>query len=121
MSDIQALEQELLQAVGAASDRTHLEDLRISTLGKKGKLTQMMKELGRIEPEARKAQGQALNQVKQAFSKALSARQTHLELEARSVQLQAERIDISLPTRPESQGKSPSHHPSYGGARCDPR
>ncbi len=104
MDDLDSLRSELLTAASAAPDLPALEALRVSALGKKGRITQLMKGLGGLDPEARKAQGQALNQVKDALQGAIEARKAELEevdLERRLIE---ERIDVSLPARPRSVG-----------------
>jgi len=102
--DLQKLKDEMMSAVAAAGDMTALEALRVSALGKKGAITGQMKALGGLDPEARKATGQALNQIKDAVGQAIEARKAgfaEAELEAR---LAGERVDVTLPARPEATG-----------------
>ncbi len=102
--DLQKLKDETMSAVAAAADMTALEALRVSALGKKGTITGQMKALGGLDPEARKATGQALNQIKDAVAQAIEARKAgfaEAELEAR---LAEERVDVTLPARPNATG-----------------
>ncbi len=102
--DLQKLKDEMMSAVAAAGDMTALEALRVSALGKKGTITGQMKALGGLDPEARKATGQALNQIKDAVGQAIEARKAgfaEAELEAR---LAEERVDVTLPARPDATG-----------------
>jgi phenylalanyl-tRNA synthetase alpha chain len=102
--DLQKLKDEMMSAVAAAADMTALEALRVSALGKKGTITGQMKALGGLDPEARKATGQALNQIKDAVAQAIEARKAgfaEAELEAR---LAEERVDVTLPARPDATG-----------------
>jgi len=88
-----------------AADLAALEAVRVRALGKKGEVTQRMKLLGGLDPEARKAAGQALNAVKDAAAAAIEARRTALadaELDAR---LAAERVDVTLRARPDEIGR----------------
>ncbi len=105
MSDnLQKLKDEMMSAVAAAADMTALEALRVSALGKKGAITGQMKALGGLDPEARKATGQALNQIKDAVGQAIEARKAgfaEAELETR---LAGERVDVTLPARPDATG-----------------
>ncbi|MBV6633788.1 MAG: phenylalanine--tRNA ligase subunit alpha [Alphaproteobacteria bacterium] len=104
LDEAQALKSDLLTKIDEAADLASLEDVRITALGKKGKLTELMKGLGKLDPETRKETGQALNQIKNAIAEALETRQESLkgaELEAR---LKSETLDMTLPIRPESQG-----------------
>ncbi len=103
--DLQQLKDETTAAVAAAGDLAALEAVRVSALGKKGRITERMKTLGGLDPAARKAAGQALNALKNAVAVAIEARKTELadaELEAR---LAGERLDVTLPARPDRLGR----------------
>ena len=105
MDRVESLKSEVLAAIEAASDVAALEAARVSALGKKGKLTELMKGLGELSGEARKAQGQALNQLRAAIEAALAAKKDALEATALDAKLAAERIDVTLPPRPSPQGR----------------
>ena len=105
MDNVDALRAELLAEVAQAGDLEALEQVRITALGKKGRITERMKTLGGLDPEARRAAGQALNAVKDAVSEALEARRASLGDAALDARLAAERIDVSLPARPEPRGR----------------
>ena len=105
MDNVDALRAELLAEVEQAGDLEALEQVRIGTLGKKGRITDRMKTLGGLDPEARKAAGQALNAVKDAVTEAIEARRTALAGAALDARLARERIDVSLPARPEARGR----------------
>ena len=105
MADLEALTSELMGQVAAAQSLTALEELRVAALGRKGRVTEMMKGLGGLDGEARKERGRALNLLKDALTDAIEARKAALaeaELDAR---LEQERVDVTLPARPESQGR----------------
>ncbi len=105
MSDVESLKAELLAEVAKAADLDALEKVRVAALGKKGAITDRMKGLGALSPEDRKAAGQALNALKDEVAMALDARIAALgdvELDRR---LAAEKIDVTLPPRPESDGR----------------
>ena len=104
MSDTETLKAELLAQVEGASDLQALEDVRVSALGKKGAITAQMKNMGSLAPEERKAAGQALNALKGEVAQAIEAKKVALEDDALNAQLADERIDVTLPTRPEGQG-----------------
>lgn len=103
--NLDSLRDELLAEVGAAADMEALEMLRVSSLGKQGRITALMKGLGQVAAEERRARGQALNAVKDAVADAIAARQETLETAALDARLAEERIDMTLPTRPESAGR----------------
>ncbi len=105
MENLDELREQLLSAVATADSLDALEEIRISALGRKGQVTELMKGLGKLDPEQRKAAGQSLNAVKTAVSDAIDARQGGLADSALEAELAAERVDISLPVRPESEGR----------------
>ena len=104
MSDTDTLKADLLAQVEAADSLQALEDVRVAALGKKGAITAQMKNLGGLEPEQRKAAGQALNAIKDDVAAAIDAKKTAMTDAELNAKLLAEKIDVTLPTRPESDG-----------------
>ncbi|MFZ5913683.1 MAG: phenylalanine--tRNA ligase subunit alpha [Pseudomonadota bacterium] len=104
MSEIEALTREMLQAVEKAQDLAALEAVRIQALGKKGALTERMKTLGAMGPEERKLAGAQLNTAKESLNAAIAARSEALHRAALDARLASERIDVTLPARPETLG-----------------
>jgi len=103
--DVEHLEQTLLTEVARAGDLQALEQLRVEALGRKGRITALTKSLAELEPEARRDAGQRYNQLKQAVAEALSLRRSELEAAALDAQLDAERVDVTLPPRPSAEGR----------------
>ena len=101
---LQTLEQSLIDGISAAADETELENLRVSALGKKGAISERMKTLGTMEPEERKTAGAELNALKEKIAEAISARKATLQAKALEDRLVTEKIDVTLPIRPEAQG-----------------
>ncbi|WP_404381271.1 phenylalanine--tRNA ligase subunit alpha [Caenispirillum salinarum] len=104
MSNVEDLRAELLAAVDGAADREALESVRVSALGKKGRITDMMKGLGKMSPDERRETGQALNALKDDVAAAIEAKRTTLEDAELTARLERERIDVTLPPRPEATG-----------------
>ncbi len=104
-TNVQTLKDELMTAVEAAGDSAALETLRVEALGKKGKLTSLMKTLGKMDPEERKTFGAALNEVKKAVAAAIEAKSKTLADAALNERLEKERVDITLSARPEIEGR----------------
>jgi len=98
--ELQKLEGELLKDIADAGDLAGLEQVRISALGKKGRISQLMSQLGGMAPDERKAFGQAVNTIKDRVGEALEAKKSALEEDALSARLANERADITLPVRP---------------------
>ena len=105
MQDLDRLKSELVASIEAADTLEALEALRVSVLGKKGRVSLMMRELGGMAPDERKTAGQALNLVKDAVAAAIDARNTALSSAALDARLAAEAIDVSLPARPETEAR----------------
>src|ERR1700722_15525777 len=103
--DLGSLRQDLLAAVAAARDTAALEETRVSALGKKGRITELMKMLGALAPEARKERGAALNAIKDDVAAALEARQKEFALTDMKSRLENERIDVTLSPRPQPDGR----------------
>lgn len=108
MSDIQGLERDLLGAIEAARDEAALEQVRVGALGKKGSVSELLKTLGGMTPDERKVQGPLINGLRDRVGEAIAARKAALGDEALNAKLAGERIDITLPARPEPRG---SVHP----------
>jgi phenylalanyl-tRNA synthetase alpha chain len=99
-----SLEQDILQQVASASDEAALEALRVATLGKKGSISEQMKALGAMSPDARKEAGAALNVLKDRVTEAIAARKAVLQEAQLEQRLASEKLDVTLPSRLESRG-----------------
>jgi len=104
MDGIAELRTRYLEQAGAAGDPETLEAVRLAALGKKGEISLMMRELGRMTPEERQAAGPALNALRDEIDAALKARKAGLEDAALDERLRAEWIDVTLPGRPRPTG-----------------
>ena len=70
---LQALQQEAMLAIGQADSESALDQVRHQYLGKKGALTLVLKTLGQLSPEERRAAGMAANEVKEAIAQAITS------------------------------------------------
>lgn len=104
-TELKTLQTELLSAVEQAGSAEALEGVRVEALGKKGKLTEMMKTLGKLDPVVRKTVGAALNEAKDALTAAIEAKQKVLSAAALQARLEKERIDVTLSHRPMPEGR----------------
>ncbi len=86
-------------AVAQASDVAALEQLRVHYLGKKGVLTEQLKQLGSLPPEERPRMGQWVNDAKSALQADLNTRREALDNAQRQAQLAGETLDVTLPGR----------------------
>src|SRR5574340_117380 len=105
--DVTSLAGQALAAIEAAADLPALEALRVAVLGRQGRLTELLRDLGRLPAEERRARGAALNHLKDEVSAAIARRRQALEEAALDAELAAERVDVTLPPRPTAQGLVP--------------
>jgi phenylalanyl-tRNA synthetase alpha chain len=103
--DLDTVKAKWVDAAAAAASSAALEAVRVEALGKKGEITGLMKGLGAMSPEERRAAGAGLNAVKEAVSAAIEARRAALEAADLAAALARDRIDVSLPPRPEAAGR----------------
>jgi phenylalanyl-tRNA synthetase alpha chain len=101
MSDLASLEQDIASAIAAAADERALDAVRVAALGKKGSVSERLKGLGGMSPEERKTAGPALNGLKERVAALLEARRAALAQAALSERLRSERVDVTLPVRPQ--------------------
>ncbi|MGB5260753.1 MAG: phenylalanine--tRNA ligase subunit alpha [Gammaproteobacteria bacterium] len=104
MSSLEQLEQQALQEVASATDPAALDAVRVRYLGKKGSLTEQLKQLGKLPAEARPAAGQEINRVKQVVQAGIEARNAALQAEQLNERLASETIDVTLPGRGQHLG-----------------
>ena len=104
LQEIPGLLAQALEQVTQASNERDLDEVRVRYLGKKGEVTQQLKQLGSLPAPARPAAGQAVNQAKQELQQALDRRKRALQQEQLQRQLARERIDITLPGRGQRSG-----------------
>jgi phenylalanyl-tRNA synthetase alpha chain len=109
MSDLETLGADLLAAIDAAEDLGALEAVRVGALGKAGSVSALLKAMGGLSPDERRARGPAVNALRDAVQTALADRRATLEAAALEAQLQAERLDLTLPSPPRRRG---SLHPT---------
>ncbi|MFL5024950.1 MAG: phenylalanine--tRNA ligase subunit alpha, partial [Microvirga sp.] len=107
MTDLNQLERDLLTQVEAASDEAALETVRVSALGKKGSVSELLKTLGAMTPEERKERGPLINGLRDKVQGAITTKKDTLAEAALEARLSAERIDVTLPVpeAPESRGR----------------
>ena len=104
IEELEQLTEKALSAINAADSSQLLEEVRVEYLGKKGQITQHMKSLGKLSPEERPKAGQLINQAKQQVQQALETKKTSMASAALDAQLEAEKIDVTLPGRGQSIG-----------------
>ena len=109
MTDLSTLEAELGAQVAAAADLGELDAVRVHALGKTGSISNLLKSLGSLRPDGRKIQGPAIYGLRDRVAALINERKAGLEAPALEAQLQAERVDLTLPAPLRRRG---SVHPT---------
>ena len=104
MEALATLEQQAREAIDAAGDLKALDEVRVQYLGKKGLLTEQLKQLGKLPADERPQAGQAINVAKKQVQQAIEARKETLQNAALAEALASERIDVTLPGRGQGAG-----------------
>ena len=104
------IKTEAMAAFGAVASPAALDELRVKYLGKKGELTAVLKQMGRLSAEERPAMGALANQVRADLEGAIEEAARKLEGAAMEARLKAEAIDVTVPGNTPKQGHK---HPMY--------
>jgi len=94
--------------IEAASNVADLDQVRVVYLGKKGSLTERLKQLGQLPAEERPQAGQAINEAKKIIQEAINVRREFLDGERINAEIAEDKVDVTLPGRGEDIG---SLHP----------
>lgn len=105
IEDIARLEEELRARIDAASGSRELEEVRVAALGRKGRITELAKSIGRLPPDQRRSAGAAINELKARIEAMLIARRRELDARELAERLERERMDITLPPRERPHGR----------------
>ncbi|QQM30351.1 phenylalanine--tRNA ligase subunit alpha [Martelella lutilitoris] len=100
MSDLDVLKQKLMAEIAGAGDEAAIEAVRVGAIGKKGTVSELLKTLGKMDPEERKTRGAAINAMRNEIGEAIAARKAELKDAAIAARLAAETVDVTLPVRP---------------------
>ncbi|CCQ53206.1 Phenylalanyl-tRNA synthetase alpha chain [Crocosphaera watsonii WH 8502] len=104
-TDLQTLQQEAEKEITAVDSLEALEQLRINYLGKKGKLSQILRGMGKLSAEERPRVGSLANEVKEALQSNLETQRNTLETAKLKAQLAAETLDVTMPGVARSLGR----------------
>ena len=104
MEEIKQILDKAMSFANNSSDLVGLGQVRIDYLGKEGLLTVQLNQLGDLPAEERPAAGQAINDAKIQLQEAILERRSYLEREKIELQLESEKIDITLPARGHCSG-----------------
>ncbi len=94
------------EALQSCSDPKELDAIRVRFLGKKGELTAILKQMGKLSAEERPVIGQLANEVRSRIESAVAEKSAILKEEQMSRQLEEEHIDVTMPGRKQPYGKA---------------
>ena len=96
-AQLETLRQTAKSAISTADTLERIEELRLVYLGKKGELSLVLREMGKLSAEERPVVGAIANTVKEAVQKDLEQRRSDLQADLIALQLAAETIDVTMP------------------------
>ncbi len=94
---LQKIKESSLSEIAAISDSKALDDLRVKILGKKGELTAILKQMGKLSAEERPLMGQLANDVRAELEAAITEKAAALKSAQLEQQLKSEAIDVTMP------------------------
>ena len=103
--EILQLHDQAKAAIADASTVERLEQVRVAVLGRKSRLTQLMRDVSNLPPDQRPEAGKVVNEVKRTLAEALEQRHSRLEAESRTRQIAGGRVDVTLPGRTAPLGR----------------
>ena len=107
---MQELRDKALQSITQAENMDSLEALRVKYLGKKGELTAILKQMGKLSAEERPVMGQLANQLRAEIEKKIDDTRVNLEAKALEARLKKEALDVTIPGEEFKLGHK---HPMY--------
>ena len=106
---LEQIKQAGLEKLKSCLNAKELDDIRVKILGKKGELTAILKQMGKLSAEERPVIGQVANEVRSALEEALAARQKELAQLELNHRLKKETLDVTMPGKKRALGKA---HPN---------
>ena len=104
-AELEAIAKQALEELKGAQDLKVLDAVRVKYLGKKGELTAILKQMGKLSAEERPVIGQLANQVRADIEQMLEQTKTDLEAKALDIRLAGETLDVTLPGQKKPLGK----------------
>lgn len=102
---LEKIKKSAMAALEDARDSKVLEEIRVKYLGKKGEITAILKQMGKLSAEERPKMGQLANKVRADIEEALSTAQATIKEKMREQSLKSETLDVTLPGKKISRGQ----------------
>ncbi|CDA74489.1 phenylalanine--tRNA ligase alpha subunit [Ruminococcus sp. CAG:579] len=103
---LKEIELKAKEELSHAADLKSLDDIRVRFLGKKGEITAILKQMGKLSPEERPVIGQLANKVRADIEQAVTSAQNAIKSKAAAMKLEAERLDVTLPGKAPKLGNA---------------
>ena len=107
---LEQIKSEALSMLARIDTQKELEEMRVKYLGKKGELTAVLKQMGKLSAEERPVIGQLANEVRQTLEKVIDESAAKIERAMLEARLESEAIDVTVPGKRLEEGK---RHPMY--------
>ncbi len=101
---LESIAREAKASLELASTKQELENIRVKYLGKKGELTAVLKQMGKLTPEERPVMGQLANEVRSAIEALVEATDEKIKKEELEKRLKEEKLDVTMPGKKSSLG-----------------
>lgn len=101
---LESIAREAKAALELAGTKQELENIRVKYLGKKGELTAVLKQMGKLTPEERPVMGQLANEVRAAIESLIEATDEKIKKEELVRKLKEEKIDVTMPGKKSALG-----------------
>ena len=105
MSDLDKINSVFNAKIDSVKSKEDLQNIKTEFFGKKGQITQQLKFLGSLDPEKRKEFASNLNKIKDDLTQQLEKKNIDIETSEINEKLKNEKVDVTLPIRPDRQGK----------------
>jgi phenylalanyl-tRNA synthetase alpha chain len=105
MSDLDKISSVFNAKIDSVKTKDDLQNIKTEFFGKNGQITQQFKSLGSLDPEKRKVFASNLNKIKDDLTLQLEQKNIEIETSEINEKLKNEKVDITLPTRSDRQGK----------------
>ena len=105
LNALQQIRQQAAEALAQAGDLKALDDLRVKYLGKKGELTAILKQMGKLSAEERPKVGQLANEVRSGIEALVEERTAAVKAALLDQKLALEKLDVTMPGRAAPLGK----------------
>ena len=101
---LESIARDAKAALELAGTKQELENIRVKYLGKKGELTAVLKQMGKLTPEERPVMGQLANEVRAAIESLIEATDEKIKKEELIKKLKEEKIDVTMPGKKSALG-----------------